>query len=138
MKINALQVITDLDGKALPMSSQERKMLIAARDLVAQGRAADALPLLDQLVGESESLTFRKVAVNALLTTLQGDDGLTGVQKVEMHKLARTIHEQDELEILDEGKDVELLKERIGKAYGPVVVGPAFMILNGTPASTED
>lgn len=134
MKINVTQAVMGLDGKELPVSNEDRVALIRARDLVAAGNPAEALPLLEQLVGIAEPLTFRKVAVQALMASMKGDENLDGEKKLKMWQLASRIQGEDEPDI-DTGPDVTLLKERIGKAYGPVVVGPAFLILNGTPAS---
>lgn len=76
--------------------------------------------------GEAEPVTVRKVIINALMTPEQKD---TGVQKVEKYSLAMDIQKQDEIELTPE--QIVLLKEAIGKPYGPVVVGPVSMLLDG-------
>lgn len=76
--------------------------------------------------GEAEPVIVRTVIINALMTPDQKD---TGVQKVEKYSLAMDIQKQDEIELTPE--QVVLLKETIGKPYGPVVVGPVSMLLDG-------
>jgi len=137
MKVNVTQTLWDLDGEALPVSNQERQALVQARDLVKAGDVEQALPILEALVGAAEPLTFRTVATNALLLTMKGDDAIDGEKKYALWKLAKQIQESDEPEI-DTGKDVALLKERIGKAYGPLVVGPCFLVLNGDQGEAKE
>ena len=75
--------------------------------------------------GEVKTVTLRTVFVNALMIPEQAD---TGVKKVEKYGLAIDIQKNDEVNITAE--QAALLKEVVGKPYGPVVVGPVFAILD--------
>ncbi len=82
------------------------------------------------------AVTLRPICVNALMAVLEADKGMTGEDKVKIWVLAGKIQKEDKLVLVAE--DVALLKKRIGAAYGPAIVGPAFLLLNGTPGKKED
>ncbi|HUX03155.1 MAG TPA: hypothetical protein VMY35_19510 [Phycisphaerae bacterium] len=90
----------------------------------------DGEPLLD---GEKASITLRPICINALMATMETDKGLSGEDKVKIWVLAGKIQKEDRPVLVAE--DVTLLKKRIGSAYGPAIVGPAFLLLNGTAAT---
>lgn len=79
-------------------------------------------PLSD---GEN-NLILRHVIQNALLGTLRGDENMEGKQKVELWDLAKRAGEEEADYTVEE---VAIIRQRIGRAYGPVVVGPAFALL---------
>ena len=134
MKVNVTQVLTDLDDKAIPMADDRRAVLVQLRELIAAGEHEQALAAIDSVVDATEPLTVRKVATQALLTTMKGDESLDGDRKAAMWLLAMKIQREDTPD-LDTGKDIALLKERVGKAFGALVVGQVFLLLNGTPAT---
>ena len=76
--------------------------------------------------GEVQPVLLRTVLVNALMIPVEKD---TGVQKVEKYSLAIDIQKNDEIEITAE--QATMLKEVVGKPYGPVIVGPVFNLLDG-------
>lgn len=88
-------------------------------------------PLKDE---NGEELMLRTVCVNALLAMTEDDKTLSGEDKLKAWQLASRIQGEDRPDI-ETGEEIDLLKKRIGKVFGTIVVGPALMILNGTPAS---
>jgi hypothetical protein len=75
--------------------------------------------------GEAQPVTLRTVLVNALMIPVEKD---SGAQKAEKYGLAIDIQKNDEIEVVAE--QIVVLKEAVGKPYGPVVVGPVFNILD--------
>lgn len=86
-------------------------------------------PLIDQ----NTPMTLRIVASNALLSQYQ-DENPTGMEKVRRWALALRIHNAKETIVLT-ADEITLLKELIGRAYAPLVVGQAWSILD--PASVK-
>ena len=87
----------------------------------------DRKPLMD---GETP-VTLGAVAVNALMTPMEGDDKLTGDDKLAHWLLAGRIQNATgPLDITPE--EATKIKDRIGRGFAPAVVGPAFIILNGS------
>lgn len=71
-------------------------------------------------------MTLRRAVQLVLTTSINGDSNLTAELKVKLWNMARQTIE-DEVDWTPE--DVVLVRDRIGKAYGPAVVGPAFELL---------
>lgn len=80
--------------------------------------AADKSPLL-----------LKQVCTIALTGNLPGDDRVGGEEKFNRYKLAMKIHDGGEVELTPE--EAAKIKHVIGLAYGPVIVGRAFEVLNG-------
>ena len=76
------------------------------------------------------SLTLGDVAVGALETPIEEDRNMAGSEKFKRDQLARKIYGAKSVELSVE--EVALVKERIGKVYGPIVVGPAWSLLDPT------
>lgn len=76
--------------------------------------------------GEVSPVTLRAVFLNSLMRPVEKD---TGVQKVE--KYAFAIHIQKTKIVDFTPEQIVLLKEVVGPAYSPLVVGPVFAILDG-------
>lgn len=105
-----------------------------AFDTVLKG--LDGLPLLDEQQDSApepdaekekpEPLVLRKIAVRALMVVLESDREMRGEKKAKIWKLAMAVHGGND-EITAE--DAVLLKERIGQAYSPLVVGQAYEII---------
>ena len=98
----------------------------------------DVTQVLVGLDGEAmldgdKAVTLRPICVNALMATMETDKGMSGEDKVKVWVLAGKIQKEDRPVLVAE--DVTLLKKRIGSAYGPAIVGPAFLLLNGTAAT---
>lgn len=69
-------------------------------------------------------LTLGDVAVNALENVSQEDQKLSGEEKFKMDILARKIYKAKAAKLTLE--EVTLIKNRIGRLYGPMVVGAAW------------
>lgn len=76
---------------------------------------------------ENDEATLKMVCVNALLTP-HTDENISGEEKQYRYELAMKVY-QDQTDI--SLPDLALLKVLVGKTYGPIVVGPAYQILNG-------
>lgn len=83
----------------------------------------DGVPLKDG----DDTITLRSIGINALVASLDDDQRLSGEYKFELWMLAKRLREADTPELKVE--EVAKIKERIGKAYSQVVVGPAFTLL---------
>lgn len=73
---------------------------------------------------KGEELTLKYATQNALFAMTQEDSGTTGEEKYTRYRLASKVNKDGLVDLRSE--DVTKLKERIGKAYGPLVVGFAF------------
>jgi hypothetical protein len=108
MKIAFGTVLKGLDGKPLVDDQQDS--------------AADP----DEEKVPPPALTLRTVSVRALMVVMDSDREMRGEKKAKIWKLAMGIHGgSDEIT----AEDATLLKERIGLAYGPLVVGQAYEII---------
>jgi hypothetical protein len=74
-------------------------------------------------------LTLGSVAIAALLNNMPGDDALSAEKKVTLAVIAQQVHNA-EGEVSLSVEDVALVKERIGKAYGPLVVMKAYQLID--------
>lgn len=88
----------------------------------------DGEPLME---GENP-ITLAAVSVNALLATLTDAQGqpeqLSGEDKVKSATLAQAIHTVGTVDL--EAEQVALLKGRIGRLYGPLLVMQAWNLLD--------
>jgi len=79
---------------------------------------------------KNEPATVRGVAIEALFATFKGEENLSGEEKMKRWELASKIKaESDPVEMTVE--EVALLKKLIGKAYGALIVGQAWKVLEG-------
>jgi hypothetical protein len=77
-------------------------------------------------------MTLGDAALMALETALEEDRQSTGADKFKLDDLARRIYGKKDVVLPVE--DVALIKTRIGKAYGPMIVGAAWRVLDpGAP-----
>lgn len=86
----------------------------------------DGKPMLGK---DKTEATLKEVAVEALMAVTENDRGASGEDKFKNYELAAKVYAGGEIEITPE--QAALLKRRIGECYGPVVVGPAYKLLNG-------
>ena len=101
--IDFTQVIKDLDGAPLPIPADGTKLPTVA--------------------------TLGRLAKDALTNILQGDDQLSGSVKYDHWVLAGKVYPEKHDVILT-AEELATIKERIGKAFGPIVVGPAWKMLD--------
>lgn len=78
--------------------------------------------------GKPVELTLRKVCVDALLTQFPDEQStLTGEEKIRRFTLAKNI--QSNLAPALTSEDTALVKKMVAKAYGPLIVGQAWDLL---------
>jgi hypothetical protein len=77
---------------------------------------------------DAHAITLGDVCVNALETPTQQDQQMTGEQKFKLDELARRIYGQKDISLTVE--DISTIKERVGKAYGPLIVGQVWRLLD--------
>jgi hypothetical protein len=82
-----------------------------------------------ELADNGKPITLGGVSVAALLANYP-DENTTGDVKAERWKLAQRIFSADAPATVTV-EEVVILKKLIGAAYGPVVVGQAYALLNG-------
>ncbi len=71
-------------------------------------------------------VTLRNIIQNALIGQLRGDENLTGAEKFSLYNLAaKTTEAASDFSI----EDLATIKDRVGRAYSQVVIGPAFKLL---------
>lgn len=75
-----------------------------------------------------KELSLKDVAIEALLA-VEKDSSLDGMEKAKRYYLSVEIY-QDKKEGLS-SEEVVLLKQLIGKFFTPIIVGQAFMMLEG-------
>lgn len=73
------------------------------------------------------AMTLSDVTVQALEMVRDADHQATGADKFKWDELARRVYNQKSVSLQIE--DIALIKQKIGEAYGPAVVGPAWRIL---------
>lgn len=84
---------------------------------------------------KSPTVTLGDVAIMALEALLEEDKGMTGADKFKNDELARKVYKAKAATLSVE--DIALIKMRIGKVYGPSVVGAAWRLLDPSTASPD-
>jgi len=81
----------------------------------------------------ADGATYKTVLLGALLNVLRGDETLTGEQKFKLYALSMKINDTA-ADCKIAAEDVVLLKDRVGRAYPPLVVGRVFALLDPAAA----
>ena len=76
---------------------------------------------------DGSKLTLSDVASQALLLGFQGEEQ-SAEEKVKRFKLAQRLGLAVEVEV--KAEDIVLIKQCVGRAFGALIVGPAFDILD--------
>lgn len=82
-----------------------------------------------KLVKPATIATLGTLAVEALLAQFRDETSLSAIEKVRRFRLAESICNASSIDIPIE--DIALIKQLIGKAYPPLLVGRAFQIIEG-------
>jgi len=77
------------------------------------------------------ALSLGEACADALLGMTDSDRKESGTDKFKRWQLASKILEAEKIELTAE--DVTLIKDRVGKVYGPISVGPIYNLLEGKP-----
>jgi hypothetical protein len=72
-------------------------------------------------------LTLKRASVDALMVPFDDEKSISGEEKLRRYQLAVRINAGGDVDL--KAEEVSLLKLVIGKAYAPIVVGPAFLAL---------
>jgi hypothetical protein len=72
-------------------------------------------------------LTLKRASVDALMMPFDDEKHISGEEKLKRYQLAVRINLGGDVEL--KAGEVSLLKLVIGKAYTPLVVGPAYIAL---------
>lgn len=124
MKVDMTVVLKDLKGKS--MKAQEYFTNPKFIDtLETPNEDPQGVRLIDR--------TLSSVCVNSLNGVLAGDDKLSGSQKNDLFRLSLRIQDNDHAELNND--QIKTIMDRVGKNYGPLIVGRAFEILD--PPSDE-
>ena len=86
-------------------------------------------------IKDPKPITLKFVAYKALTDMSRGDDQLTGEKKAEQGALAIVIATCNEPELKVE--EVSMIKERIGKVWGPLIVKLAWDMLEKKGDATK-
>jgi len=76
-----------------------------------------------------QTTTLKDVTIDALLATFQDEQGLPGNEKLERYKLALRVSLAP-VQTLN-AEEISLIKKLIGKAFSPLIVGQAYLMLEG-------
>lgn len=79
------------------------------------------------VAGLDAALSIKTAAVNSLMSTFEADRNLSGDEKLKRYQLAVKINGGGEVDLTAE--EIALLKLLIGRAYPPLVVGQAYLLL---------
>lgn len=77
---------------------------------------------------KDKPLTLGDVAVTALESPTEDDKAKTGEEKFKLDQLARKVYQNKSVTLTVE--EIATIKERIGKIYGPLVVGATYPLLD--------
>ena len=78
--------------------------------------------------GETQPMTLGDVCVNALETPTDSDHTMPGADKFKLDQLARKIYQNANADLTVE--ELATLKDRVGKLWGPLIVGAAWRLLD--------
>lgn len=81
----------------------------------------------DIKIEEGKSFTLKNVAITALTTNFDDEKNISGEEKLARYVLACKIRSGGECDL--KADDIVLLKKLIGKAYGVLISGQAWQIL---------
>ena len=105
--------------------------------VAAQGRTVDFTQQLTGLDGkpitltaapDSPPATLSDIAIAALTAQFTDEQTMPGSKKFELYELARKVYKKKDVTLTAE--DVATLKDRIGRFWGPAIVGAAWPLLD--------
>lgn len=120
------------------ISAESRVTVVPTIDFTQELKGIGGLPLIEckaQLVpgqtcpaDQVRKLTLGDISTAALEVNLDEDRGLSPNDKFQHDQLARKIYGNSSVALSAE--DIALIKNRIGKAFGPAQVGAAWPLLD--------
>jgi len=122
MTLDVTQVLVGYDGE--PLMDARQKLDEAGNPVLdAEGR-----PVIERI-----PITLRPVCINALKAPIESDKGMDGTKKTAIWVLCGKLFKEDKPFML--AAELTMLQQRVGTVYPPEIVGPALLLLNGTPAT---
>lgn len=83
---------------------------------------------LPESEGQAKPMALGFVIQNALLGVFPEDQNMDGSKKLLLYTLAtKTLDENSDYTV----EELSLIKDRVGRAFGPTVVGPVWGMLDG-------
>jgi len=74
--------------------------------------------------GNAIDATVKLAIVNAVLSSVERE---SGIEKVKKYELAKKIYASDEVDLNED--EIKLIKDRVGDAFSPIIVGQIFELL---------
>lgn len=93
-------------------------------------------PQTGEYLADKPSLTLTTVVLNAVLGSYEDERALTGKEKAERMQLALKINKNPK-EVDLTAEQLAKIKELVGKAYGTLIVGRAYELLEMEPKAVE-
>ena len=124
MTLDVTQVLVGYDGE--PLMDARPKL------------GGDGKPVLDaekKPVFERFPVTLRPICINALKAQIESDKGNDGTKKTEIWVLCGKLFREDKPVMT--AAELTMLQQRVGLVFPPEVVGPALLLLNGTPCTPD-
>lgn len=85
---------------------------------------------------EDKTLTFFDVFINSLNSQMNGEPPLPAETKNKIYQISKKIYASDEPNFTPD--QLLLIKERVGKAYAPMVYGKVCEIIDGVDDQPAD
>ena len=95
----------------------------------------DGSPVLDGSGDNANPVTLGRTVLKALIAPLDGDEKMKPDEKLTLALLTRDVHAKIDGEINFTSEQVTLVKDRVAKAYAPIIMLAIWEILD--PASVK-
>lgn len=104
----------------------------SAFDLATPMRDQNGNPIVAAKEGNSapKPLTLRDVCAQALLASYPSDEGMSGADKFKRGALGMQIAGSHDGNITLTAEEISMVKEYIGKAFGPLIIYQAWAIID--------
>lgn len=84
----------------------------------------DGQVMKDNVDGQAVDALMKTVMVNAVLSPVEKE---LGISKVKKYELAKKIYASDEVDLNED--EIKLIKERVGETFAPIIVGQIYELL---------
>lgn len=129
MKINFDEVLKNAEGEddlKLGITADEllRKIAITLTE-----KGSITKEGLEEFLKEQKPFQLKTVAINALMSTFEDEKNLSGEDKLSRYVLSCKIRSGGECDLTVD--EISIIKKLIGKAYGTLIVGQTWPMLEG-------
>jgi len=80
------------------------------------------------IVEKDGAITLKSICINSLMANYQDEKNLSGEEKFKRYELAMKISENGK-DVDLKAEDISLIKQLVGKAFTPLVVGQTYKML---------